>query len=298
MEEEEIELWGWHTFFEELDRFLELSVREFETANVSYCCFVSERLETCIATLIALRDTLAEAAVGDAEATLRHYLDEVDQLLDICRLLNTKWLQAIDEREVESNAAAYHAPTVRSLPMQRGRPRFEIPKEQLVYLSSLSFSWTDISRMLGVSRMTIYRRRVEYDLVRDPGNVPTSSHLRAIVREIKNGQPQLGEVMVMGRIRGMGYKVTRECVRQAIRSIDPLHIALRWRGGLTSRRPYSVPGPNSLWHIGMVLSLVYSTLCSVHCLFCIAVIRSPSARSSSAITSTKQDHLFDHFWRM
>ena len=68
--------------------------------------------------------------------------------------------------------------------MQRGRPRFEIPKEQLVYLSSLSFSWTDISRMLRVSRMTIYRRRVEYDLVRDPGNVPTNSQLRAIVREI------------------------------------------------------------------------------------------------------------------
>ena len=86
MEEEEIELWGWHTFFEELDRFLELSVREFGTANVSYCCFVSERLETCIATLIALRDTLAEAAVGDAEATLRHYLDEVDQFLDITKI--------------------------------------------------------------------------------------------------------------------------------------------------------------------------------------------------------------------
>ena len=48
----------------------------------------------------------------------------------------------------------------------------------------------------------------------------------------------------------MGYKVTRERLRQTIRSIDPLHTALRWRGGLTARRPYCVPGPNSLWHIG------------------------------------------------
>ena len=40
----------------------------------------------------------------------------------------------------------------------------------------------------------------------------------------------------------MGYS---DRLRQAIRLTDPLHTALRWRGGLTSRRPYS-----ALWHIG------------------------------------------------
>jgi hypothetical protein len=53
----------------------------------------------------------------------------------------------------------------------------------------------------------------------------------------------------MGRIRAMGYKVTRERLRQAIRQIDPMYTALRWRGGLITRRPYAVAGPNSLWHI-------------------------------------------------
>ena len=106
--------------------------------------------------------------------------------------------------------------------------------------------------MLGVSRMTIHRRRVEYGTAQDPRSIPTDAQLRTIVREIKHGQPELGEVMVMGRVRSMGYNVSRDRLRRAIRLLDPLHTALRWRGGLTSRRPYSVPGPNSLWHIGMI----------------------------------------------
>ena len=43
------------------------------------------------------------------------------------------------------------------LRLTRGRPRFDISKEQLLYLYSFSFSWSDIAKVLGVSRMTIYR---------------------------------------------------------------------------------------------------------------------------------------------
>ena len=57
--------------------------------------------------------------------------------------------------------------------------------------------------------------------------------------------------MVWGRLRSMGFSVTREKVRQAIRHTDPLYTALRWRGDVIKRQPYSVPGPNSLWHVGM-----------------------------------------------
>lgn len=64
-----------------------------------------------------------------------------------------------------------------------------------------------------------------------------------MLRELKQ---ELGEVMVMGRIRAMGYRVTRERIRREIRQIDPLHIALRWHSQ-TSRRPYNVRGPNSYW---------------------------------------------------
>ena len=38
-----------------------------------------------------------------------------------------------------------------------GRPRFDVSKEQLEYLSLLSFKWNEIAVLLGVSRMTVYR---------------------------------------------------------------------------------------------------------------------------------------------
>ena len=48
----------------------------------------------------------------------------------------------------------------------------------------------------------------------------------------------------------MGFQVPRARVRNAIRHTDPLNTAMRWTH-VTARRAYSVPGPNSLWHIGM-----------------------------------------------
>ena len=58
--------------------------------------------------------------------------------------------------------------------------------------------------------------------------------------------------MVWGRLRSMGFNVTRERVRRAIRVTDPLYTAFCWRGDIIQRQPYSVPGPNSLWHLGML----------------------------------------------
>lgn len=54
----------------------------------------------------------------------------------------------------------------------------------------------------------------------------------------------------LGYLRSSGYKVSRAHVREALRSTDPLGSVMRWPGGATSRRVYSVAGPNSLWHIG------------------------------------------------
>ena len=246
-DDEEVNLLGWETFFDELGRFLQSSGRAFESANEEYAKYVVERLEVCIISLHAVKESLQEATANSA---ISGYLEKVTEMLSICQTLSVKWEQKIDA----ATASQVYPPPPLQRRSGRGRPRFDITEEQLLYLSSLSFSWSDIAMMLGVSRMTIYRRRVQYGLVQDPASVPTDIQLRTIVREIKHGQPELGEVMVMGRVRSMGYKVTRDRLRQAIRQMDPLHTALRWRGGLTSRRPYSVPGPNSLWHIGMMMT--------------------------------------------
>ena len=138
-------------------------------------------------------------------------------------------------------------PVVASEGRGRGRPRFDIGRDQLEYLSSLNFTWTAIASMLGVSRMTIYRRRREF---LEMGEAISDANLLHLLREMRPTFPEMGEVMVLGRLRARGYRVSRDRVRRGIRQTDPLNTALRGLTGRTARRSYSVPGPNSLWHIG------------------------------------------------
>ena len=75
----------------------------------------------------------------------------------------------------------------------------------------------------------------------------------SMIRSIRQDTVYSGVSMMWGSLQARGVKVTRERVRQALRSIDPISVALRWPAGATRRRPYSVAGPNSLWHIGSII---------------------------------------------
>ena len=115
--------------------------------------------------------------------------------------------------------------------------------------------------------------------------------LRSLVSQVREESPYCGISMLWGSIRSRGIKVTRERVRQAVKSIDPLGGALRWPT-LIKRRPYSVGGPNSLWHIGefllgiwMMYSLyfyiwVYIIMCSYN-IYIIIMTISPLNRFTS-----------------
>ena len=122
-------------------------------------------------------------------------------------------------------------------------------REDVQDLISLSFSFTQIASMLSVSRMTIYRRCQEYNITTN-GHTPDDGELRRLIGDVRRNFPDIGERMVMGRIRAMRMRVSRERVRNILHETDPLSSALRAPRGPTSRQPYSVPGPNSLWHIG------------------------------------------------
>ena len=95
-----------------------------------------------------------------------------------------------------------------------------------------------------------FRRRVEYGLLDDTIMTVSDDELQSTVSEICSECPTVGVSLVLGRLRTMGYRVTRDRVRRALRAADPLSSALCWSGGLVRRQPYCVPGPNSLWHIG------------------------------------------------
>lgn len=84
----------------------------------------------------------------------------------------------------------------------------------------------------------------------DPSELFTDEQLQVRLKLMRQEYPQFGETMAMGHLRSLGFHVSRERVRNAVRVTDPINQALRWRGVLIARRPYSVPRPNSLWHIG------------------------------------------------
>ena len=58
----------------------------------------------------------------------------------------------------------------------------------------------------------------------------------------------IGRSLVLGNLKSMGVKIQQKRIREALVRIDPESSKLRW-AALIKRRKYSVPGPNSLWHI-------------------------------------------------
>ena len=242
---------GWERFFTELSVFLDTAERQISTANQAYTEYVLERLELSLETMNSVIHHLQTATpANDEQASIAaHYASEISELAQCVHEIASFWERHLDE--VVSGRgrgqAAYSAPTESSA---RGRPRFAITREQLLHLASMSFTWTQIADMLGVSRNTVYRRRLEYGLQDSNVENISDGELRSVLLHLQREYPAMGEVMAWGRLQSMGFIVRRERLRRIIRELDPLHTALRWRGQLTSRRPYSVPGPNSLWHLG------------------------------------------------
>ena len=212
-----------------------------------------ERLEICIINVRDLRQHLTDVdqeqiTVEECEV-LQLIVADLTELLHCIEALSVQWSEYCDELVTPNFVHAYHCPV--ECIGSRERPRLCITRSQLVYLKSLSFTWSEIAAVLNVSRMTLYRRRVEYSMLQDdPSEVLTDSQLEQKLREMRQNYPQFGETMAMGHLRSLGYHITRERLRRAVRVTDPINRELRWRGELCTRRPYSVAGPNALWHLG------------------------------------------------
>ena len=91
------------------------------------------------------------------------------------RDISREWDKLLDTIEGSSSIRAYHATSSRGGCV--GQLRFQVSRKQLVYLNSLNFSWSGISRLLGVSRYTVYRRRDEFRLSEEPSSTMTDAQL-------------------------------------------------------------------------------------------------------------------------
>ena len=138
-----------------------------------------------------------------------------------------------------------------------GRPPFVVEKELLEDLRSASYTWTDIAKMLRISRWTLYRRVREYNLEHLSRYSDISDdELDALIRGyISRHGNTTGESYLIGFIKSRGLRVQRDRIRMSLTRVDPENTALRWACVIT-RRVYSVPGPNSLWHIDGHHSLI------------------------------------------
>lgn len=259
MEQADTEPWGWTAYFDNIKSFLQDLSRRFGLCNLRYAEYAVERLDICLGSVNLVIDQFNDALKGGTSTNqneeqtriLLFYRGQLEELTVCMRQIATEWQTLKDTLDAREWSPHAYRPRAIAVPTgARGRPKFQITQEQLEYLYSLSFSWNDISEMLGVSRMTIYRCRRDFNMINEAHQTLTDHQLRTIITELRSELPSFGETMVMGHLRTCGYSVTRERMRQAIHSTDPINTSLRWRGNLSYRRPYSVPGPNSLWHIG------------------------------------------------
>lgn len=125
-----------------------------------------------------------------------------------------------------------------------GRPKVDVDLEQLSMLLDLNITWEAISSLLDVSVSTLKRRAKESGLDKSYTNI-SDAELESLVQDYLLVSPTAGEVLIQGNIRSMGLRIQRERIRKAIHSIrGPQHCSQP-----IVRRVYSVPGPNSLWHI-------------------------------------------------
>ena len=74
-------------------------------------------------------------------------------------------------------------------------------------------------------------------MVGEASGVLTDSELHFVVLCIQSEMPALGQTIVWGQLRSMGFSVTHERVRNTLRQNET---ALRWRGQVVHHRPYSV----------------------------------------------------------
>ena len=137
----------------------------------------------------------------------------------------------------------------------RGRPMKVINLDLVEHLREAGYTWVDIAASLMVSRTTLWRRVSEAGATFGSFTVISDAELDVIVRRYQDAHPHSGQSILLGHLLSIGIRVQRHRVRSSMDRVDPLRKELRWHQTI-SRRSYSVPGPNSLWHIDGHHSLI------------------------------------------
>ena len=105
--------------------------------------------------------------------------------------------------------------------------------------------------MFGVSRRTMYNIRLKFGLIDSEfGGFSdiTDEDLKSLILDIQQEMPDVGQSMLRGLLNARGIHVSVVRLRDCLSEMNPVSGALRWASPIT-RRVYSVPHPNALWHL-------------------------------------------------
>lgn len=140
---------GWSDFFHEIVTLADSSERQLGIANLNYSDYVLERLEMCIGTCSNMLEII------NTSTELQDYSSSLIELIQCLQRSYRRWNEY---KAFLEGPSQHYLPVLSTQPVGgRGRPRFEVNRPQLEYLASLSFKWTEIASILGISRMTLYR---------------------------------------------------------------------------------------------------------------------------------------------
>ena len=129
-----------------------------------------------------------------------------------------------------------------------GRPREDVDLDDMEFLCSLKLNLTRVASILGLSRSTLYRRMTEEGRIIGGYSNISDAVLNSVVQRVKVDHPHDGEVMMARHLTRIGVRVPRVRLRASIHRVDPVGVAARSRC-VISRRVYSAPHPNYVWHI-------------------------------------------------
>lgn len=161
------------------------------------------------------------------------------------------------QRQVVNPSLAIFQTTVKTIQRGVGCPKIVLDPDIIISFRDIGFNWKEISSMLLVSRWTLARRVRELGLEEVTGySTISDQELDNYVIECRRAHGQYcGRSIVAGYLQSKGFRVQQKRIIDALVRVDPEGSRIRW-ASLVKRRRYSVPGPNSLWHIDGHHSLI------------------------------------------
>jgi hypothetical protein len=203
-------------------------------------------------------EAVRDGNVGEDELdTLRFRLDWIINMMtrSACSLqIDNELLQTLIHAANllgEADKDIYHCYRIgRIFSGERGRPKYNISREQLELYLHYGFSLSKISEMLFVSTKTVSRRIEEFNIKSMAFSDLSNEDLDTVVSEIMREFPNCGSKRMSGFLLARGLRIQQARVREALRRTDPDGVLLRSLQLRTiARRRYNVKSPLSLWHL-------------------------------------------------